>query len=174
MVRLVRDRILILPRRKDDDKTGGGGTNEKQELKKKWTGREKTYMDDCCSLSRLDSCSIRRTALVMSSTPSSGLRGTVNGPAAHTCSMLDRRFTAQLMAGLTAALTTEFSTPFCYQWPLMTERPGILKSASCGKFSELLCSYPGDRGGTVVKALCYKPEGRWFDSRWCHWNFSFT
>ena len=32
----------------------------------------------------------------------------------------------------------------------------------------------GDRGGTVVKVLCYKSEGRWFDSRWCHWNFSLT
>ena len=32
----------------------------------------------------------------------------------------------------------------------------------------------GDRGRTVVKALCYKSEGRWFDSRWCHWNFSLT
>jgi hypothetical protein len=30
-----------------------------------------------------------------------------------------------------------------------------------------------DRGGTVVKVLCYKSEGHWFDSRWCHWNFSF-
>ena len=29
-------------------------------------------------------------------------------------------------------------------------------------------------GGTVVKALCYKSEGRWFDSRWFHWNFSLT
>ena len=29
-----------------------------------------------------------------------------------------------------------------------------------------------DRGGTVVKVLCYKSEGRCFDSRWCHWNFS--
>jgi hypothetical protein len=28
--------------------------------------------------------------------------------------------------------------------------------------------------GTVVKVLCYKSEGRWFDSRWCHWNFSLT
>ena len=26
----------------------------------------------------------------------------------------------------------------------------------------------GDRGGTVVKVLCYKQEGRWFDPRWCH------
>ena len=25
-----------------------------------------------------------------------------------------------------------------------------------------------------VEALRYKPEGRGFDSRWCHWNFSFT
>ena len=31
-----------------------------------------------------------------------------------------------------------------------------------------------DRGSTVVKVLCYKSEGRWFDSSWCHWNFSLT
>jgi hypothetical protein len=30
------------------------------------------------------------------------------------------------------------------------------------------------RGGVVVKALRYKPAGRGFDSRWCHWNFSVT
>jgi len=28
----------------------------------------------------------------------------------------------------------------------------------------------GDCGSTVVKVL----EGRWFDPRWCHWNFSLT
>ena len=33
--------------------------------------------------------------------------------------------------------------------------------------------YMGDRGSTVFKVLCYKWEGRWFDSRWCHWNSSF-
>ena len=32
----------------------------------------------------------------------------------------------------------------------------------------------GDCGGTVVKVLCYKSEGRWFDSRLCHWNFPVT
>jgi hypothetical protein len=32
----------------------------------------------------------------------------------------------------------------------------------------------GARGGAVVEALRYKPEGRGFDSRWCHWSFSFT
>ena len=32
----------------------------------------------------------------------------------------------------------------------------------------------GDRSGTVVKVLGYRSEGRGFDSRWCHWNFSLT
>jgi len=26
----------------------------------------------------------------------------------------------------------------------------------------------------LVEALRYKPEGRGFGSRWCHWNFSLT
>jgi hypothetical protein len=30
------------------------------------------------------------------------------------------------------------------------------------------------RGGAVVEALRYKPEGRGIDSRWCHWNSSLT
>jgi len=29
----------------------------------------------------------------------------------------------------------------------------------------------GDRGGIVVKVLCYKLEGRWFDPSWCQWIF---
>jgi len=29
----------------------------------------------------------------------------------------------------------------------------------------------GDRGGTAVKVLCYKSEGRWFDPSWCQWIF---
>jgi hypothetical protein len=32
----------------------------------------------------------------------------------------------------------------------------------------------GARGGVVVEALRYKPEGRGIDSRWCHWIFSLT
>ena len=34
--------------------------------------------------------------------------------------------------------------------------------------------YMGEHGGVVVKALRYKPGGRGFNSRWCHWNFSVT
>ena len=26
-----------------------------------------------------------------------------------------------------------------------------------------------DRSSTVVKVLCYKSEGRWFDPSWCQW-----
>jgi hypothetical protein len=29
-------------------------------------------------------------------------------------------------------------------------------------------------GDVVVKILRYKPAGRGFDYRWCHWNFSVT
>ena len=36
-----------------------------------------------------------------------------------------------------------------------------------------VCIY-GAHGSTVVKVLCYKSEGRWFDPSWCHWNFSLT
>jgi hypothetical protein len=28
-----------------------------------------------------------------------------------------------------------------------------------------------DRGGTVVKVLCHKSEGRWFDPGWFQWIF---
>jgi hypothetical protein len=32
--------------------------------------------------------------------------------------------------------------------------------------------YIGAAGAQLVEVLFYKPEGRGFDSRWCHWNFS--
>ena len=32
--------------------------------------------------------------------------------------------------------------------------------------------YKGNRGGTVVKVLCYKSEGLWLDPSWCLWKFS--
>ena len=41
-------------------------------------------------------------------------------------------------------------------------------------FGCLLHFLGGDRGGTVVKVLCYKSEVRWFDPSWCQWNFSLT
>jgi len=37
--------------------------------------------------------------------------------------------------------------------------------------NDLLRVLDGDRGSTVVKVLCYKSEGRWFDPIWCQWIF---
>jgi hypothetical protein len=32
----------------------------------------------------------------------------------------------------------------------------------------------GQAVALLVELLCYKLEGRGFDSRWCHWNVSLT
>jgi len=50
------------------------------------------------------------------------------------------------------------------------------RSSKCKKDSQLtfprfLKLSPGGRGSTVVKVLCYKSEGRWFDPIWCQWIF---
>jgi len=57
----------------------------------------------------------------------------------------------------------------------------VLKMKQCWwKCNMLTCKLKlakynqGDRGSTVVKVLHYKSEGRWFDSRWHHGNFSLT
>jgi hypothetical protein len=58
----------------------------------------------------------------------------------------------------------------------------LSKAATCktlsdkfwGGYLNVLYTEPGARGGAVVEALRYKPEGRGIDSRWCHWNFSLT
>ena len=47
-------------------------------------------------------------------------------------------------------------------------------TATSGKLIKAVYALYVDRGGTVVKVLYYKSEGRWFYSRWCHWNFSLT
>ena len=38
--------------------------------------------------------------------------------------------------------------------------------------SDNILSKLGRAVAQLVDALRYKPEGRGFDSRWCHWNFS--
>jgi hypothetical protein len=35
----------------------------------------------------------------------------------------------------------------------------------------LITRAAGDRGNTVVKVLCYKSKGSWFDPSWCQWIF---
>ena len=44
----------------------------------------------------------------------------------------------------------------------------------CRKNNITIHNKKEDRDSTVVKVLCYKSEGRWFDPSWCQWNFSLT
>jgi len=43
----------------------------------------------------------------------------------------------------------------------------------CVVRSTVMCAFHQDvlHGGTVVKVLCYKSEGHWFDPSWYNWNF---
>jgi hypothetical protein len=69
-----------------------------------------------------------------------------------------------------------------YYFSTITDYPNLLFPPSLIftiNSSLLLHTYIYNRmgtanGGTVVKVLCYKLEGRWFDSRWFHWNFPLT
>ena len=44
----------------------------------------------------------------------------------------------------------------------------------CEIFYHWLSVPMGTAVAQLVEALRYKSEGRGFDSRWCHWNFSLT
>ena len=46
----------------------------------------------------------------------------------------------------------------------------ILDRQDLSYFQQTHCEI-GHRCSTVVKVLCYKSEGRWFDPSWCHWIF---
>ena len=50
---------------------------------------------------------------------------------------------------------------------------GFLRHADVLSLSKYL-SMSGYAVVQLVEALLYKSEGRGFDSRWCHWNFSLT
>ena len=62
---------------------------------------------------------------------------------------------------------------------LLVHEFGILNSVrnKLGYFLMNFQSYPiaaYPSSAQLVEALLYKSEGRGFDSRWCHWNFSLT
>ena len=69
------------------------------------------------------------------------------------------------------------STPGCHPQGVFLEQ---VQHADLSMYNRhyngyfILYKVDGDRGSTVVKVLCYKLEGRWFDSRWGHWNFLLT
>ena len=49
-----------------------------------------------------------------------------------------------------------------------------LMAASSYLINRSIWAMRGHAVTQLVDALRYKPEGRGFDSRWCHWNFSLT
>jgi len=69
----------------------------------------------------------------------------------------------------TRAFACQFRPTFCRNWLSIS----MILRKKIDYFPKYYYSV-GDRGGTVVKVLCYKSEGRWFDPRLCHWNFSLT
>jgi hypothetical protein len=67
---------------------------------------------------------------------------------------------------------TDIISDFHFIFPLL-----LFNSEEDGAYSFILlsiCNGVGYAVAQVVEALRYKPEGRGFDSRWCHWNFSLT
>ena len=74
------------------------------------------------------------------------------------------RFVAQHLDHCTAAVPLR-KVCFIVMWETVFDR---------AKWIHILPSLLGDRGSTVVNVLCYKSEGRWFDSSWCqlifHWH----
>jgi hypothetical protein len=50
----------------------------------------------------------------------------------------------------------------------------VCKVSSCDGLCISTYNGEGYAVAQLVEALCYKPECRGFDSRWCHWNFSLT
>jgi hypothetical protein len=64
------------------------------------------------------------------------------------------------------------SRGLCYSWKSDIERcyKRIYVKGSCNM--ELYSIIAGNAVAQLVEALRYKPEGRGFDSRWCHRNVS--
>ena len=83
--------------------------------------------------------------------------------------------TTELSIRLKKVIVLEINNCLCKSWwctkldALNTEAPSC--NQCCREKSK---KYHTFCGSTVVKVLFYKPEGRWFDPSWCHWNFSLT
>jgi len=62
---------------------------------------------------------------------------------------------------------------------IRSEKCVVRRFRRCAKvigctYTNLHSTARADRGGTVVKVLCYKSEGRWFDPSWRYWNSPLT
>ena len=72
-------------------------------------------------------------------------------------------------------MSSERNGIFLIAWEKLTENISISGAHKAPVLSFIIINPNSpyeDRDSTVVKVLCYKSESSWFDSRWCHWNFS--
>ena len=82
---------------------------------------------------------------------------------------------------LTSSITPSSHLSFCLHLCLLpsTTASGTLLVALCSSipitcpayFNRLILIYVTGSFSLVVKVLCYKSEGRWFDPSWCQWIF---
>ena len=62
---------------------------------------------------------------------------------------------------------------FCNEKEVKIEQM-IESNSSNTVFISKVKNVKGHEVAQLVETPGYKPEGRGFDSRWCHWNFSVT
>jgi len=55
-----------------------------------------------------------------------------------------------------------------------TKHDGMSQSLKKKKITAFILKRLGHAVAQLVETLRYKPEGRGFDFRWYHWNFSLT
>ena len=82
-----------------------------------------------------------------------------------------------ILVRLTAICSTGWWTLECCVWLwyfTCVQYRVPLSAPQSNLYYTLLFAILGDGGSTAVKVPCYKSEGLWLDSRWCHWNFSLT
>jgi hypothetical protein len=85
------------------------------------------------------------------------------------------RFGSHIMLYISVMCIYNITIPCALMLPWMIRIPSALtKWVKAGQIKPWLNSPEGVHGGIVVKELRYKPAGRGFDSRLCHWNFSLT
>jgi hypothetical protein len=63
------------------------------------------------------------------------------------------------------SLKTSVFSPYDISWPTVTEYGGSSFFQNGSKYLSDYIPSQGARGSIVVKALCYKPEGRGFETR---------
>ena len=92
------------------------------------------------------------------------------------CVALDTVYCLHSVRNVDVALGSEYTVQYC----MLEFDLHLLQlifcfhpvSVDCDQLAlHAVCYDSGDHGSTVVKVLCYKSEGHWFNPSWCQWIF---